>query len=196
MENAKKGRPRAFDPDVALGAALRLFRQKGYEGTTLTDLTDAMGINRPSLYAALGKKEEHLRKAFERYAEGAGALDCAARACPCPREAVATLLYGAADALAENDHGCLTVVGALAGGEESDPVRQTLCAVRNASLDAWRDRLAAAQHEGALPPGADPAALSRYIMTVLNGMTVQARSGATREDLRSIAEIALRAWPA
>ncbi len=197
MKPAKSpGRPRAFDPEEALDKAMRLFWTKGYEGTSLTDLTEAMGINRPSLYAAFGNKEELFRKAFARYGEGPAACGATARSLPTARAAVEALLYGAADTLACPEHpGCLSVVAALAGGEESACIQQELCATRNAALCAWRDRFARAQAEGELPP--DPTAddLARYVMTVLNGMTVQARSGATREDLRRVVALALHAWP-
>lgn len=198
MKNAKSpGRPRAFDPDEALEAAMRLFWQKGYEGTSLTDLTEAMGINRPSLYAAFGNKEELFRKAFARYSEGPAACGGAARSLPTARAAVEALLYGAVDTLACPEHpGCLSVVGALACGEESKAIQDDLCAARNAGLCAWRDRFAQAQAEGELPPEPTAEELARYVMTVLNGMTVQARSGATREELRRVVEIAMRAWPA
>ena len=188
------GRPRAFDPDAALEAALRVFWEKGYEGASLTDLTEAMGINRPSLYAAFGNKEALFRKAFARYAEGA----------PCPRrlpaetarEAVAAFLRGAAETGCHPEHaGCLLVTSALAGGPESEAIRQTLCAARNEVVAAWRERFEAAEAAGE-PLPAPPADLARYVMTVSNGMSVLARSGATAEELRGVAEMALKGWPA
>jgi AcrR family transcriptional regulator len=175
---------------------MQLFWTRGYEGTSLTDLTEAMGISRPSLYAAFGNKEELFKKAFARYGEGPASVGRIARELPTARAAVEKLLYEAADALTHPEHpGCLSVTGGLAGSEESEGVRRDLCAARTAGLEAWRERFEEAQSDGDLPP--EPAAgdLARYVMTVLSGMTVQAQSGASREDLRRTVEIALRAWP-
>lgn len=187
----KVGRPKSFDPDEALGAALRLFWQKGYEGTSLSDLTEAMGINRPSLYAAFGNKETLFRRACERYVEEATPTCAGGDA----REWVEAFLMGAAEAAGTEHIGCLLVNGGLAGGEESEGARQALCAARQAAVEAWRSRLEAARGAGGLPPGADPGALARYVITVAQGMSVQARSGATAGELRRVAELAMRAWP-
>ncbi len=190
------GRPRAFDPDEALEKAMHLFWTKGYEGTSLADLTEAMGINRPSIYATFGNKEELFKKVFARYVDGPAAIGREAQDLPTAREAVSALLYGAADSLACPVHpGCLSVVGGLACGEESESVRLQLCSARNAGLASWAERFERAQHEGDLPK--EPAAidLARYLMTVVTGMSVQARSGATREDLQRTVDIALLAFP-
>ena len=193
MNISKKGRPRAFDPDDALDKALQLFWQKGYEGTTLTDLTEAIGITRPSLYAAFGNKEELFRKACARY--------LASPTCPVKipggtaREAVETFLLYAAEAGAEAEHpGCMIVTSALCGGEESETVRNELSDVRNGVVDAWRKRFEAAIEAGETL-FAEPAELARYVMTVSDGMSVQARSGSSVEELRGIAKMAMRAWP-
>lgn len=194
MKNAKSpGRPRAFDPEQALDAALRVFWQKGYEGTSLTDLTEAMGINRPSLYAAFGNKEELFRRVRTRYAERA--------TCPrnmqgnTAREAVENFFRAGIESLVGPEcSGCLLVTSALAGSDESETVRQELCHARNEVARAWEDRFAEAVAAGEKLPAA-PEELARYVMTVSNGMSVQARSGATREDLLSVADLALRVWP-
>lgn len=181
---------------MALEAAMRVFWQKGYEGTSLSDLTEAMGINRPSMYAAFGNKEELFRKVFERYGERAGAMACQARACGTAREAVEAMLLGAADALCDPDHpGCLSVVGALACSDEGESIRQTLSTAREESVAVWRQRFEQGIADGDLPAAFDAEGVARFMLTVLNGMSVQARSGATRDDLRRVAEIALRAWP-
>ncbi len=191
------GRPREFDLDKALDRALKVFWRKGYEGTSLPDLTKAMGINRPSLYAAFGNKEELFRKALERYVEGPAAYVRQALAEPTSRTAVERLLFGAADLLTDpkNPRGCLIVQGALACGEAANAVRRDLISRRMASEAAIRERLERAQKEGDLLEDADPADLARYVATVIYGMAVQAASGASREELRRVVEMTLRAFP-
>lgn len=194
----RRGRPREFDVDEALEAALRVFWMKGYEGASLADLTEAMGISRPSLYAAFGSKEELFRQAVERYLEGPAAHAREALQAPTARAVVERLLSGTIDLLSDlsKPAGCLLVQGALACGQPSESVQQQLARQRKAGEAALRARLERALTEGDLPPDADPADLARYISTVTWGMSVQARSGAGREDLRRIADLALRAWPA
>lgn len=192
------GRPRGFDADKALDKALQVFWSKGYEGTSLADLTGAMGINPPSLYAAFGNKEGLFRKALDRYAEGKSRFIRDCLAAPTAREAVERLLLGSADTLTdpETPQGCLVVHGALCGGEDAGPVKRELAERRAAVELSIRDRLKRAKTEGDLPASADPAALAKYFSTLLHGMAVQAASGAQRKDLRQTARLALNAWPA
>ncbi|RYX85038.1 TetR/AcrR family transcriptional regulator [bacterium] len=191
-----KGRPRAFDADKALDSALDLFRRKGYEGTSLTDLTEAMGINRPSLYAAFGNKEELFQKALERYL---GPATCFLNQClsqPTAKAAIEMLMYGAAE-VREGDcpRGCLLVKGALTGSEDSSAIQQELAAQRAANEVLIRKRLEQGKAEGELPEDCDPADLARYFSTIQQGLSVQAVGGATQEELTRIVKIALRAWP-
>jgi AcrR family transcriptional regulator len=191
------GRPRTFVADKALDRALKVFWRKGYEGASLDDLTAAMGINRPSMYAAFGNKESLFRKALDRYEEHAAGYVKNAFAEKTARRFVEQLLRGTADALScpGQPRGCLIVQGALTCGEESDRVRRELIARRLSSEAAIRRRLKRAAAEGDLPRGMNPAELARFIATVIHGMSVQAASGATRGQLREIAATALRAWP-
>ena len=191
------GRPRAFDIDQVLESALRVFWRKGYEGTSLPDLTKAMGINRPSLYAAFGNKEELFRKALDLYAEGPAAFIREAVEKPTAREVVEHLLIGSAHLLTDprNPCGCLAVQGALACGESADPIRRELISRRAAMETAIRERLERAKLTGDLPPDSNPADLARYITTVSHGMAVHAAGGASREDLNRVVQIALQAWP-
>jgi AcrR family transcriptional regulator len=193
-----RGRPREFDIDQALDQALRVFWRKGYEGASLPDLTKAMGINRPSLYAAFGNKEGLFRKALVRYADGPAAYVGEALNEPTARVVTERLLGGAADLLTDprNPRGCLMVQGALACGEAAAAVRRELIAQRAAGQDALRRRFERAVSEGDLPAGVDSADLARYVVTVIHGMAVQAAGGASREDLLRVVEMALRAWPA
>jgi AcrR family transcriptional regulator len=191
------GRPRAFSPEKALDQALRVFWEHGYEGASLTDLTEAMGINRPSMYAAFGNKEALFRKVLDRYAKGDAAYGDRGLNEPSARRAMELVLLSAADLLSEpkRPRGCLLVQGALACGNEANSVRRELCARRAAGEAALRERLARAKAEGDLPAGADAAELAGFVTAVLQGMSVQGAGGATREKLRGIAERAMRAWP-
>ncbi len=197
LKSARKvGRPREFDVDAALDAAMRLFWHKGYEGTSLSDLTEAMGVNRPCLYAAFGNKEELFRKALDRYAEVRGPITSAALARPTARGVAEALLSGSAEALAQPEHpGCLLVQAALACGDGAEAIRRELNVRRGAAVETLRQRFERAQAAGDFPPGAEPADLARYVVTVINGMAVQAAGGAGAEELRRVAEIALGAWP-
>jgi AcrR family transcriptional regulator len=192
-----RGRPREFDVDEAIDRALAVFRQKGYEGTSLTDLTDAMGISRPSLYAAYGGKESLFRKVLERYVRGPGAYFNKALQAPTAREAAERLLAGEIDLVTGGDiaQGCLMVQGALTCGEEAEPVRRELASWRRAKEVAIRKRFEHAKATGDLPNGLDPADFARYFATVLQGLSVQAAGGAKRDDLLRVAETAMRVWP-
>jgi AcrR family transcriptional regulator len=192
-----RGRPRAFDADAALEQALQVFWRQGYEGTSLSDLTEATGLNRPSLYAAFGNKEALFRKALDRYGEQRGRFLRDAVKEPTARAVVERLLHAAADRAAHpgTPGGCLTVRGALACGPQAEAIRQELAARRAEDEQLLRHRLERAQAEGDLPPEADPADLARYVATVYQGMSVQAAGGASRQALRRVAELALRAWP-
>jgi AcrR family transcriptional regulator len=191
------GRARAFDADEALERAMTVFWSKGYEGASLSDLTEAMGINRPSLYAAYGNKQELFRKALERYGEGPSSYERKALAQPTAREVAEGLLRGAADVQTDpaTPAGCLAVLGTTYCAEDSSPVGKIVIAFRRAGQAAIRERLERARAEGDLPADADPKELTYYIGTVVCGMAVQAASGATRDDLERVIELTMRAWP-
>lgn len=190
-------RTREFDLDEATERALHLFWSKGYEGTSLSDLTEAMGISRPSLYAAFGSKEALFQRALERYASTAKVGIEAALAAPTAREAALRVLRFHADAAGRTDvpRGCLLVQGALACSDDSAPVRTALAAARSAGEAATLVRFERAKKAGELPADTRPADLARWLWTVCQGMAVQASSGATREQLRRVAELTMRAWP-
>ena len=190
-----RGRPRSFNPDKALDVALRVFWRKGYQGASLSDLTKAMGINRPSLYGAFGDKEALFRKVLDRYMNAQACYMQEALTQSTARACVERLLLGSVESMcgSGNPSGCLLVQGALASGEEADPIRRELISRRQAGETAIRRRLKRAKAEGDLPAGSDPATIARYLATVSQGMAVQAASGASRNDLRLVAETALRA---
>ncbi len=192
---APRGRPRAFDADVALDRAMHVFWAKGYEGASLSDLTQAMRINRPSLYAAFGNKEQLFGKVLDRYMDGPVAFFGKALAAPKARDVVEEIFLGTAR-MADDPRipaGCLMVQGALAGGDAS--VQKEASVRRAAAEAALRRRLQRAKREGDLPKNADPADLAGYVMTVVRGMAVQSAGGASSDQLRRVARIALHAWP-
>lgn len=191
------GRPREFDADEALDRALEVFWRQGYEGTSLTDLTEAMGIAKPSLYAVFGNKEELFRKALDRYAARRSDAACDALSEPTSRRAVERLLLNFIGANVDDDapKGCLMVQGALVCSEAGESIRQELCARRSESEAALCRRMADWKNVGDLPPEADPADLARYVMAVANGMAVQAAGGAGKEELRRVVEMTIRSWP-
>lgn len=193
-----KGRPRKFDTNEALDKALMVFWQRGFEGTSLSDLTEAMGINRPSLYAAFGDKETLFRRALDRYAEiGTLAVLHAALEEPTAQRVIERLLRGTAECFTDpcRPAGCLVVQGALACGEAAQSVKEELCARRAAGEAKLRERLARAKSEGDLPADADPTTLARYVATVLQGMSVQAASGASRAELLAVADMVVKSLP-
>ena len=192
---AQRGRPRAFDPDTALDRAMHVFWAKGYEGASLSNLTRAMRINRPSLYAAFGNKEQLFRKVLDRYMNGPVAWFGKALAAPKARDVVEQIFLATAR-MAEDSRipaGCLLVQGALACG--SAAARMEVAARRTAAEVALRRRLQRAKREGDLPKNANPADLAHYVMTVVRGMAVQSAGGASRAQLHRVSQMALRAWP-
>jgi AcrR family transcriptional regulator len=192
------GRPREFDLDSALDKALLVFWRNGYEGASISDLTDAMGINPPSLYAAFGNKEGLFRKVVDRYVERHACFWEVARAAPTARAMVEHLLRASADFVTDeaNPRGCLFVRGPMACSEAANKIRDELVTRRATGEAMLRERLERAINEGEIPPELDPADFARYIMTVLEGMSVQAAGGASRADLHRVAEMTLRSWPA
>lgn len=190
------GRPREFDADTALDVALHVFWCKGYEGTSMTDLTEAMGITKPSLYATFGNKEELFRKALDRYLEGPGGYFRVGLEKPTAREVVEYILHESVNAVTDpSNPGCLAVQGALSCGDAAETIKQELAARRGKSEQDLRSRLARAIAEGDLPANADAGDLARYISVILQGMAVQAASGVKREALRKLADMAMRSWP-
>jgi AcrR family transcriptional regulator len=197
-DRAPMGRPREFDMSEAIDKAMLLFWRKGYEGTSIADLTGALGITRPSLYAAFGNKELLFRTVLDRYDERTAEFLSTSLNLPTAREVAEGLLRGAANfhASPANPPGCLMVHGALVGSDESDPLRRETRNRRARLREAIRKRLERALAEGDLPEGAEPEALARYIVTVMRGMAVEAASGAKGKDLYQIVYMAMRAWPA
>lgn len=194
-----RGRPRAFDRDIALARAMETFWEYGYEATSMTGLTAAMGISSPSLYAAFGSKERLFREAVELYERTAG--EPVSRALveqPTAYDAVAAMLRTNARDYTGPGHptGCMIVLSALNCSESGAGARDHLAGIRRDGTDALRARLDQAVREGELPPGTDTSGAAAFYTAVLQGMSVQARDGAGRAELERIADRALAAWDA
>ena len=194
---ARRGRPREFCVDAALSAALIVFWSKGYEGASLSDLTEAMGVTRPSLYAAFGNKEALFRKALDLYEREKLAFMSAALEAPTARGVAERVLTKALDAQTSpsDPRGCLSVISSVACGAEAASIKAEVVMRRASSEAALRRRFERARAEGDLPGDVDPDALVRYLMAVLQGMAVQAGSGVPREQLQQLVATTLSLWP-
>ena len=189
------GRPREFDAGSALDQAMEVFWRHGYEGATIAQLTDAMGINPPSLYAAFGNKEGLLKAALDRYTAKRAAWMDEVLSASTARDVAERMLMGIADTQTDpaNPPGCLLVQGGLACGTGSENVPFELAARRALNEDQIRERFIRAKSEGDLKETADPVALARYLSAVSVGMGVMASSGADREALRQVAAVSVEA---
>lgn len=192
-----RGRPCAFNKEEALGKALELFWRNGYEGTSLSDLTKVMGINKPSLYSAFGNKEQLFLQAIDLYEERPDAFFYPAMEQKTAYLAVQAILRGAADRMANADHpqGCVIVQGALSCSEASATVKDALVKRRLEGQQALQKRFEQAQQDGDLPQHIDAANLASYIGTVLQGMCVQANNGASTAELYAVADMVLENFP-
>lgn len=192
-----KGRPREFCTEQALAAALGVFWTKGYEGSSLTDLTEAMGITRPSLYAAFGNKEELFRKALDLYEREKLAYIGEALAEPTSRKVAERLLRGALESLTggAQPRGCLRVISSMTCGSEATSVQNDLHARRASSQAALIARMAAAKADGDLPPEADVEGITNYLLAILQGLSVQANNGASPEQLEEVVRTSIAFWP-
>jgi AcrR family transcriptional regulator len=193
----RTGRPRTFCLDDALDRAMDVFWRHGYEGASLAELTTAMGINSPSLYAAFGSKEGLFRAVLERYDDRRKALMETVIAAPDPREAARLFLEGvanfAADTSGRTPPGCLLLQSGLSCSDQDIP--DALAQHRAEKERVLRERFERDRRDGDLPQSADPATLARYLMAMANGICVQASAGASVQELHDVAAVALSAWP-
>jgi len=194
---APRGRPREFCVDTALAAALRVFWTKGYEGASLTDLTDAMGVTRPSLYAAFGNKEALFRKALDLYERDKMAYVSAALEEPTARAVAARMLLGALEmqTSGSDPKGCLGVISSVACGSEALSIKAEVVARQASSQAAMLRRFEQAKADGDIPEHIDPEGLVRYLSAVAQGLAIQAGNGASPEDLRRLVDTTLELWP-
>jgi AcrR family transcriptional regulator len=191
------GRPRSFDRDETLDRAMRVFWAKGFAGASMSELTAAMGINPPSLYAAFGSKEGLYREALERYEALYGAdFWKSLENSPNARDAIECVLRRSVQVFTcgQNPQGCMLVLGGSQTDDLSPDLADTLRGRGNASVEAMEARIRRAIDEGELPPGIDPRAIADFYATVHRGLTVSVRSGAGAEELDSVVTSAMAAW--
>ena len=192
-----KGRPREFDLDDALAAALRVFWQHGYEAASMAELTAAMGITKPSLYAAFGNKEALFHKALDLYEREKLAYIGVAIQAPTAREVAERLLRGALQQQMStcDPKGCLGVINSVACGAEAEPIKAAVVARRASSEAALIRRFEEAKQAGELPDGMEPDALVRYLFALMQGLNIQAGSGATCPQLQQLVDTTMAIWP-
>ena len=192
-----RGRPRSFDREAALDRAMEVFWQKGFEGTSLSDLTKAMGINPPSLYSAFGDKEHLFLETVERYQAKHGPATCPFTDQPTARGAVEQLLAWTVKELCgtSQPRGCMMVMTSTTTTASSKHLQAALAECRAASRERLKARIDQGAREGELPASTDTGALADFYATVLTGMSLQAREGASRKSLLATVEAAMRAWP-
>lgn len=194
---APKGRPREFCTEMALTAALRVFWSKGFESTSMTDLTEAMGISKPSLYAAFGNKEALFHKALDLYESEKLAYTRVALEQPTARKVAEYFMRGALESQTSNDEarGCMGVIHSVACSPEAESIKADVVARRASSQAALIDRFERAKTEGDLPAHVDAKTLTTYLYALLQGMAVQAASGASHAELARLVEMSLALWP-
>jgi len=194
---ATKGRPREFCVDAALAAALRVFWSKGYEGASMAELTEAMGITKPSLYAAFGNKEALFRKALDLYEREKMAYVGQALAQPTARKVAEHLLRGSVENQTSScePRGCLGVISSVACGAEAESIRAEVLDRGKVARRALVERMERARAEGDLPGHVDVEALTGYLYALIQGMAVQAGAGANRADLDRLIDTSMLMWP-
>ncbi|MES2042617.1 MAG: TetR/AcrR family transcriptional regulator [Pseudomonadota bacterium] len=194
---ATKGRPREFCLDEALAAALRVFWSKGYEGASMTELTEAMGITKPSLYAAFGNKEALFRKTLDLYEREKMAYVGQALAKPTARQVAEHMLRGSVENQTSScePRGCLGVISSVACGAEAESIRADVHERSKVAKAALIERMERAKAEGDLPDHVDVEALTGFLYALMQGMAVQAGAGATRADLDRLVDTSMLMWP-
>jgi AcrR family transcriptional regulator len=195
---ATRGRPRTFDPDTALRQALDLFWERGYEGTSLNDLAEAMGIASASIYACFGSKEDLFRKVMMLYGTTSGEPPRRAlREQPTACAAIHEMLRATADEITRPDtpHYCMLILAAPTGAVENHAIREFVADLRRDMFTAIKDRLARGITDGDLTASAAGLdAIARYYTTVVQGLSIQARDGAGRGELEAVITCAMAAW--
>jgi AcrR family transcriptional regulator len=196
-QGKSRGRPRSFDRDAALRAAMETFWQHGYEGASMAELTQSMGINSPSLYAAFGSKEGLFQEALRLYLE---TEDSETKknlfSAPTARAGIHAMLRHSARSLSRPGlpHGCMLILGDANTSVQNDSVRQSLCRWRRDAQSGFEERLRRGIKDGDVPANADVAKIAGFYMTILQGLSLRARDGAPREAMLDVADAAMAAW--
>ena len=193
-----RGRPLSFDREAALERAMHVFWERGYEAASVADLTSAMGITPPSLYTAFGDKERLFLEAIEAYGKGPGGFGARALAEePTARGAVQRLLEEGAAQLTQDCHppGCMMVMAATNCSIAAEHVQAALAKRRALGVDSMQARIQQGIDEGELPAGTDARALANFYATVYQGMSMQAKDGASKKSLLASVAMAMRSWP-
>lgn len=191
-----RGRPRSFDRDQALDAAMRVFWAKGFAGASMSDLTAAMGIASPSLYAAFGSKEGLYRESIERYVATNVGSFWGVMGLPTARESVEGLLRNAARAFSTPGvpPGCMVLQTATEAGDLSAELADSLCEMRGSNAETLARRLQRGVEEGDVAVGTDVRAVADFYATVHKGLSLSARGGAGADELNSVVTSAMAAW--
>ena len=191
-----RGRPREFDPEQALSAALQVFWRRGYEGASLAELTETMGITKPSLYACFGNKESLFRKALDLYERDKLTYIGDAIKAPTARDVAERLLMGSVDAATTGDcKGCMGVIASVACQSVEPSIRDDVNARAESSRRAIIARMQQAIDAGEFRVATEAEAITRYLLAIMQGISVQAQSGASRDELLQVADSALLSWP-
>ncbi len=191
---SKMGRPRGFDEDGALDAAMRLFWERGYEGTSMADLTKAMDLNPSSIYAAFGDKKSLFKLAAKRYAEGPAQYQARALSEQTLREVILALFRNTVEFLTEPGHplGCMTLTGAMVCSAEASSTKEFMTEIRKQNEAALKARLQQARKSGELAADLNVDDYSRYLSTLLGGLSIQAANGVSKAEMKRTADMALR----
>jgi AcrR family transcriptional regulator len=192
--NGKTGRPISFDKDAALEAAMLLFWERGFEGTSMADLTQAMGLNPSSIYAAFGDKHALFQLAVKRYMEKRAQYAGKALEEPTLERVVRALFDSTVAFLTAPGHPptCMTLSGAVGCSVDATPARDIMTEIRKQNEAVMRERFIKAQRSGELPKDVNVDDYTRYLSTIIAGLSIQAANGSTKAELKRTAQMALQ----
>jgi AcrR family transcriptional regulator len=191
---AKLGRPTGFDKDAALDVAMLLFWERGYEGTSMADLSQAMGVHPSSIYAAFGDKQELFALAAQRYIDVPAQYMVRALEQPTFKSFILAAFDNTVEFLGSKEHpsSCFTLTGAISCGIDEEPAKVLMREMRLQNEAAIKARLLKARRVGEFPQEENVDDYMRYLSSLLSGLAIQAANGSTRAELKRTAEVALR----